>query len=63
MDKDAHEGLIIPVIPDSNDTDSNIEAESLISTPEVEIKNYDKSIISISNEEEAEIFSEGARLV
>ena len=41
-----------------NDPDIYTEVELLISTPELEIVNYDKSVTSISKEEEAEIFLE-----
>ena len=42
MDEDAHEGLLIPDESDGNDFDINTEAESLISTTEVEIVKYEK---------------------
>ena len=63
MDKDAHERLLISDEYYSNDSDSNIEAEYQISTTEVEIINYDESVTLIREEEEAQIFLEGERLV
>ena len=48
MDEDAHEGLLISYEYDSNDPDSDTEAESLISTTDVEIVNDDESVTSIS---------------
>ena len=44
MDEDVHEGLLISDESDSNNPDSDTEVESLISTTEVEIVNYDKSV-------------------
>ena len=60
MGEDSHEGFLISDESDSNDPGSDTEAESLISTPEVEIENDDKTITSISKEQEAEMFPLGA---
>ena len=44
MDKYVREELLISDEYDSNDLDSNTEAESIISTPKIEIENYYDSI-------------------
>ena len=44
MDEDAHEGFLISDKSDRNYPGRNIEAEYIISTTEVEIVNYDKSV-------------------
>ena len=51
-----YEGFVISYVSDSNDLGNDTEAESLISTPEVEIENDDKSIPSISKEERLGFF-------
>ena len=61
LEEDLYEGFLISDESDINNPDSNKEAEPIISTPKVEIENDDKSIISISEEEEAEIFPEGVK--
>ena len=63
MDEDAHKGFLISDEYDSNDPDSDIEAESLTSTPEVEIVNYGESVTFISKEEDAQMFPEGVIFV
>ena len=51
-----YEGFVISYVSGSNDLGNDTEAESLISTPEVEIENDDKSIPSISKEERLGFF-------
>ena len=63
MDEDEHEGLLISDRYDINDPHSNTYSEYLISTTELEIVNDGESVTSIIDEEENNMFPEGARLM
>ena len=56
MDKGSNEGFLISYESDINDPDGDTEVESIISTPEVEIVNDNKSVKSIRKDQEAEMF-------
>ena len=63
MEEDAHEGFLIPYESDRNGPDNDTEAESIISTREVEIANDEESDTLIRNKEGSDIFPEGKRLM
>ena len=63
MEEDENEGFLISDEYDSNETNNNIETEYLISIAELENVNDGESVTSISWEEEAEMFPEGARFM